>query len=180
MECQCIKIGYTIIISSHSLYIISDPRKYFQFQTSSSCSCMSFKENHIRPTVTTSQHFISPFSSFLLLQKQINIKKEEMLALGIEPRSIPPQGSILPLKYASSKIFLFIKVKYSHRESNSGLGLNPYQDPVLTVRLCELCLNEWVCLIRSYIRLIDEWVMSEGLGGWGKGMSHEKKLQYRR
>lgn len=64
---------------------------------------------------------------------------ERMLALGIEPRSIPPQGSILPLKYASYEV-LTPRVE---------LGLGSYQDPVITLRLCEL-----VCVITLDLRII--------------------------
>ena len=64
---------------------------------------------------------------------------KRMLALGIEPRSIPPQGSILPLKYASYRV-LTPRVE---------LGLGSYQDPVITLRLCEL-----VCIIFLDLKMI--------------------------
>ena len=61
-------------------------------------------------------------------------KEGRMLALGIEPRSIPPQGSILPLKYASLNPCIDEYLLVTPRVE---LGFGSYQDPVLTVRLCE-------------------------------------------
>ena len=90
---------------------------------------------YIRTNIyTTSDR--EPRSYYILQRAKKLPTKKRMPALGIEPRSIPPQGSILPLKYASrlNPLIFMNKVLTPRVE----LGAGSYQDPVLTVRLCEL------------------------------------------